>query len=87
MRKFTNVSYFIDTAFIIATWFGLSSASGSIYTVSLIVIGISLFMLVIAAEPYLRNGVKRGQLMRRFVRAALPVITAGMLGLLLSCWV
>ena len=71
---------------LIATTIGLSSANGSIYAVSLIVLGISLFMLVIAAEPYLRNGVKRGQLMHRFVRVALPVIIASMLGLLLTSW-
>jgi hypothetical protein len=71
---------------LIATMIGLSPANGSIYAVSLIVIGIGLFMLMIAVEPYLRNGVKRGQLMRRFVRVALPVITLGMLGLLLSSW-
>jgi hypothetical protein len=71
---------------LIATMIGLSPANGSIYAVSLIVLGIGLFMLVIAAEPYLRNGVKRGQLMYRFARVALPVIIASMLGLLLSSW-
>jgi hypothetical protein len=70
----------------IITMIGLSPANGSIYAVSLIVIGIGLFMLVIAAEPYLRNGVKRGQLMHRFARVALPVVIASMLGLLLSSW-
>ena len=68
----------------IATRIGVSSVNGSIYTVSMIVIGLSLFMLVIAAEPYLRNGVKRGQLMRRFARVALPVAVAGLLGVLLG---
>ena len=70
----------------IATWIGLSSVNGSIYAVSMIVIGLGLFMLVIAAEPYLRNGVKRGQLMHRFVRVALPVAAAGLLGVLLGMW-
>ena len=70
----------------IATWIGVSSVNGSIYAVSLIVIGLGLFMLVIAAEPYLRNGVKRGQLMRRFVRVALPVAAAGLLGVVLGMW-
>jgi hypothetical protein len=68
----------------IATWIGASSVNGSIYAISMIVIGLGLFMLVIAAEPYLRNGVKRGQLMRRFVRVALPVAAAGLLGVLLG---
>jgi hypothetical protein len=71
---------------LIATWIGVSSVNGSIYAVSLIVIGLGLFMLVIAAEPYLRSGVKRGQLMRRFVRVALPVAAAGLLGVLLGMW-
>ena len=70
----------------IATWIGVSSVNGSIYAVSMIVIGLGLFMLVIAAEPYLRNGVKHGQLMRRFVRVALPVAAAGLLGVLLGMW-
>jgi hypothetical protein len=70
----------------IATWIGLSPANGSIYAVSMIVIGLGLFMLVIAAEPYLRNGVKRGQLMHRFVRVGLPVAAAGLLGVLLTSW-
>jgi multisubunit Na+/H+ antiporter MnhB subunit len=70
----------------IITLIGSSPANGSIYAVSLIAIGIGLFMLVIGAEPYLRNGVKRGQLMRRFVRVALPVVAVGMLGLLLGSW-
>ena len=71
----------------IATWIGVSSVNGSIYAVSMIVIGLGLFMLVIAAEPYLRNGVKRGQLMHRFVRVALPVLAASLLGLLLGIWI
>lgn len=70
----------------IGTWIGLSPANGSIYAFSMIVIGLGLFMLVIGAEPYLRNGVKRGQLMHRFVRVALPVIIASMLGVLLTSW-
>ena len=68
----------------IATWIGVSSVNGSIYAVSMIVIGLGLFMLVIAAEPYLRNGVKRGQLLRRFVRVALPVAATGLLGMLVG---
>ena len=66
---------------------GLSPVNGSIYAISMIVIGLGLFMLVIAAEPYLRNGVKRGQLMRRFARVALPVLAGGLLGLLIGAWV
>jgi hypothetical protein len=71
----------------ISTLIGLSSVNGSIYAVSMIVIGMGLFMLVIAAEPYLRNGVKRGQLVHRFVRVVLPVLAVGLLGLLLGIWI
>jgi hypothetical protein len=35
-----------------------------------------------AGEPYLRNGVARHQLLRRFFRLAAPVIVAAVLGLL-----
>ena len=71
----------------IATWIGQSSVNASIYAVSMIMIGLGLFMLVIAAEPYLRNGVKRGLLMHRFMRVALPVVAAGLLGLLVGFWI
>jgi hypothetical protein len=76
----------ITILLMLATWLGISSVNGSIYAVSLIVIGLGLFMLVIAAEPYLRNGVKRGQLMSRFARVALPIAATGLLGMLLGMW-
>jgi len=42
------------------------------------------FMLVMAAEPYLRHGVERNQLLQRFGRLALPLVLAGAAGLLLQ---
>jgi hypothetical protein len=43
---------------LIATFIGSSPANGIIYGCSLVVLGIGLLALVIAAESYLRNGVK-----------------------------
>jgi len=71
---------------LIARLIGLNPVNASIYAVSMIVLGLGLFVLVIAAEPYLRTGVKRGQLVSRFARLALPLLAAGLLGLLLGIW-
>lgn len=68
---------------LIAAFVGRSAANRLIYLGSITVLGIGLFILLIAAEPYLRNGLKRRQLVRRFVRMAVPLLVAGALGLLL----
>jgi hypothetical protein len=49
----------------------------------MLLLGLGLFILVMAAEPYLRHGMERRQLLRRFGRLALPLVIAGALGLLL----
>ena len=71
---------------LIATFIGPSPANSAIYGFSLVVLGIALFGLIIAAEPYLRNGVKQGRLLYRSARLALPLGLFGMLGLLLGMW-
>jgi hypothetical protein len=71
---------------LIATFIGPSPANSSIYNFSLIVLGTALFGLIIAAEPYLRNGVKQGQLLYRAARLAVPLGLFGMLGLLIGMW-
>lgn len=44
------------------------------------------FVLVMAAEPYLRHGVERNKLLPRFGKLALPLVLAGAAGLLLQIW-
>jgi putative copper export protein len=45
-------------------------------------LGLGAFILVMAAGPYLRNGMERRQLMRRFRKLAIPLVIAGALALL-----
>ena len=45
------------------------------------------FVLVMAAEPYLRHGIARHEVLRRFGKLALPIVIAGAAGLLLQVWV
>ena len=49
-------------------------------------IGLSLFTLVIAGEPYLRSGMRRRQLRHRFVRLAVPLGILSVFGLVLQTW-
>jgi hypothetical protein len=69
---------------LIGAFIGPSPANSGIYDVSLVVLGIALFCLIIAAEPYLRIGLKQGRLLYRFARLATPLGLFGMLGLLLG---
>ena len=64
--------------------FGTRSAVNSLlYLGPMTLIAIVLFLVVMAAETYLRNGVERRQLRRRFFRFATPLIIAVVLGLLI----
>ena len=51
------------------------------FTIVLMMLG--LFLLVLIAEPYLRQGVQRGLLLRRWLRLAVPLAAFGIIGLLL----
>ena len=62
---------------------GQSRANRIVYLAAITLLGLGLFILVMAAEPYLRNGVARRQLLRRFIRLASPVVVAAILGLLI----
>lgn len=55
-----------------------------LYLVSMLLLGTSVFILVMAAEPYLRNGIHRRQLLKRVTRLVVPVGIAGLVGLLLQ---
>jgi thiosulfate reductase cytochrome b subunit len=67
---------------LISALLGSSQANRIVYLASITLLGLGLFILVMAAEPYLRNGVERRQLLRRFIRIAAPVVIVGALGLL-----
>ena len=61
-----------------------SEWSSFVYMVGTVLLGLGLFILAMAAEPYLHTGVRRHQLVRRFARLAVPLASAGIAGMLLS---
>jgi hypothetical protein len=67
---------------ILAAFMARSQANRLIYLASMAVLGLGAFILVMAAEPYLRGGLLRGQLMRRFRKLAIPLVIAGAVALL-----
>jgi len=67
----------------LAAFLGRSQANQFIYLASMALLGLGGFILVMAAEPYLRNGVKRQQLMRRFRKLAFPLVIAAALALIM----
>ncbi len=66
----------------LAAFMSRSQANRLIYLASMALLGLCAFILVMAAEPYLRNGMERRQLMRRFRKLAIPLVIAGALALL-----
>ncbi len=48
--------------------------------VGLLAVVVALFLLVLGAEPYLRSGVARKQLRARFLRLAIPLVVAIIVG-------
>jgi magnesium-transporting ATPase (P-type) len=65
---------------------GRHEANTIIYFASMVLMGLVSFIVVMTGEPYLRNGLARGLLLRRFARLALPFVVAGIIGLLLNLW-
>ena len=66
----------------IAAFLGRSQANQFIYLASMALLGLGGFILVMAAEPYLRTGVQQQQLLRRFRKLAVPLVIAAALALL-----
>ena len=54
---------------------------GAIYLFGGSLMLFGLFLLVMAGEPYLRDGVQKGLLLRRFLRLAVPLAALGVVGL------
>ena len=71
------------TLLLLGTVLKQSSAVALIYYAVVLLIGIGLFVLVIAAEPYLRGGIRARQVGRRFARLALSLGAVIVLGILL----
>jgi hypothetical protein len=67
----------------IGAFLGHSYANRIAYMVSMVVLGTIMFIVVIAAEPYLHQGMEQRQLLMRFARLAMPIALLGFLGLLL----
>ena len=55
---------------------------GAFYFFGITLILLGLFAMIMAGEPYLRQGAERGQLRRRFLRLAVPLAALGVLGVL-----
>jgi hypothetical protein len=72
---------------LIGALLGRSQWNRMAYLTSIALLGLGLFILVMAAEPYMRNGVKRGQHIRRFLRLAAPLVVAGALGFLVLTFI
>lgn len=58
-------------------------ANGVVDGTIVVLIGLLIFVLVIAGEPYLRGGLHRGDLVRRFARLAAPEVVLILIGLAL----
>lgn len=54
----------------------------ALYAPAVVVLGLGLFILVIASEPYLRTGLEKGKLAGRFGRVAVPLFVGVLAGLL-----
>jgi hypothetical protein len=67
----------------LAAFLGRSQANRLIYLASMLVLGLGGFVLVMAAGPYLRTGLQRRQLMRRFRKLIIPLAAAAAVALLI----
>ena len=57
------------------------SVTRLLYLLSIVALTICGFIFVMAAEPYLRGGVERRDLARRFLRLFVPLLVLTILGL------
>jgi hypothetical protein len=65
---------------LIGAFLGPTVANGTIYSFFLVLLGIALFVLVMAAEPYLRGGIHRQRVVQRFARIAVPLAAIEIVG-------
>jgi hypothetical protein len=60
---------------------GDSESTPALLGIWIILLGFGFFGLVMVAEPYLRGGVRNGQLLRRFARLAIGLAAVLALGI------
>src|SRR5919199_5045882 len=65
---------------LIGAFLGPTVANGTIYSFFLVLLGLALFVLIMVAEPYLRGGIRRQQVVQRFARIAIPLVVAEVIG-------
>ena len=67
-----------------AVFFPDSAWNHFLYLLSMVLLGLGVFILVMAAEPYLRTGVPKCQLVKRSVRLLVPLGLLGLVGVLVQ---
>lgn len=72
----------VNVMMLLGIFLGNKYASGAAYLFIMVLIGIALLIVVLSAEPYLRKGVGRHQLVRRFAGFALPMAAIVAVGLI-----
>jgi len=71
---------------LIRALFGRSYAETTVFYLCMLALGFGLFVMVMGAEPYLRGGIRRRQVVRRFWRLAIPLGILIALAPLLLVW-
>lgn len=61
-----------------------TTARPLLYAVAMVLIVVGLFIGALAAEPYLRHGLRRGQLGRRILRLVIPLVAILVAGLIVQ---
>ena len=80
------LSYFVFVvwrevvALLVGMLLSYQSSSQAVYGLFVVLIGLGLFGLVMAAEPFLRKGVTRGDLRGRLAKVILPLAGAIIVG-------
>ena len=69
---------------LIEAFIGPNRIHRSLYMLSMLFLGLGLFILILGAEHYLRAGLLKGLVLNRFLRLAVPLALFGVLGLLLQ---
>ncbi|MEN9935327.1 MAG: hypothetical protein RLZZ387_1906 [Chloroflexota bacterium] len=66
--------------FVFYGWIDFGWWARFLYMTTVILGSFLLVVGLLAAEPYLNTGKQKGQLLRRFVRAAVPIAALGLIG-------
>jgi hypothetical protein len=69
---------------LIEAFIGPNRINQSLYMLSMLFLGMALFVMILGAEHYLRTGIPKRRVLNRFLRLAVPLVLFGVLGLLLQ---